>query len=195
MIGRDVETLETTRRSDARRNREVVIDAAIATLNERPNASMAEIACASGLARTTVYRHFPNRDDLILALFGRIIEESREFTITATAEATSAEHLLRILAPRMVDLGLRFRFLHSYRNVGQPALEDSKQVPDDPVRVYLREAQSRGEVRPGLPDQWIASTVQALAIAALDDLHAGFTDEATASRLLGDTLVAALIEP
>lgn len=195
IIAPDLEALETTRRSDARRNREAVIDAAIETLNERPNASMAEIASASGLARTTVYRHFPNRDDLVLALFGRIIEESRQFTASVAAEAESAEDLLRKLSPRMIDLGLRFRFLHSYRNVGQPALEDSKQVPDDPVRVYLREAQRRGEVRPGLPDQWIASTIQALAIAALDDLHAGFTDEATASRLLGETLVSALIGP
>ena len=61
------------------------------------------------------------------------------------------------------------------------------------MRVYLEAAQKRGEVRPELPIQWIASTVQALAIAALDDLHAGFTDEATASHLLGETLVAALI--
>lgn len=156
---------------------------------------MGEIAAASGLARTTVYRHFPNREDLLVALFGRVIEESWTVTAATVAEATSAADLLRRLAPRMVELGLRFRFLHSYRNLGLPALEDSKQVPDDPVRVYLTEAQRRGEVRPELPPQWIATTIQALAIAALDDLHAGFTDESTASHLLGETLVAALVAP
>lgn len=183
----------TTQRSDARRNREAVIDAAIELLNRRPDASMAEIAAASGLARTTVYRHFPNREDLLVALFGRVIEDSRVLTIAVTREATSAKDLLRKLAPRMIELGLRYRFLHSYRNVGQPTLDESKQVPDDPVRVYLEAAQERGEVRPELPSQWIASTIQALAIAALDDLYAGFTDEETASHLLGETLVAALI--
>jgi len=174
------------------RNRETVIDAAIDLLNQRPEASMAEIATASGLARTTVYRHFPNREDLLVALFGRVVEDSREMTTVVTAEASSAEDMLRRLAPQMVELGLRYRFLHSYRGLGQPTLDDSKTVPDDPVRVYLEAAQERGEVRPELPNQWIASTIQALAIAALDDLHAGFTDEATASRLLGETLVAAL---
>jgi len=186
-------TAPTSRRSDARRNRETVIDAAIGLLNLRPDASMAEIAAESGLARTTVYRHFPNREDLLIALFGRVIEDSRVATDALTAEARSAEDLLRKLAPRMIEIGLRYRFLHSYRHVGQPALDDSKQVPDDPVRVYLSAAQERGEVNPDLPPQWIASTIQALAIAALDDLYAGFADEATASRLLGETLVAALI--
>lgn len=181
------------KRSDARRNREVVIESAIDLLGRSPNASMGEIAAASKVGRTTVYRHFPNRDDMLLALFGRVIEESRVVTLAVTAEARSAEDLLRKLAPLMVELGLRFRFLHSYRNVGQQTLDESKQVPDDPVRLYLTAAQERGEVRPELPMQWIASTIQALAIAALDDLYAGYTDEATASHLLGETLVAALI--
>src|SRR3954451_12367147 len=70
-------------RSDARRNRRTVLDAAVALLAERPQATMQEIADASGLGRTTVYRHFPRRQDLIDALFsdvlrdaGRTIEEA-----------------------------------------------------------------------------------------------------------------------
>lgn len=188
-----MEAATRTQRSDARRNREAVIDSAIELLGRDPGASMAEIAAASKVGRTTVYRHFTNRDDLLVAIFGKVIEESRIVTLATTAEATSAEDLLRRLAPRMVELGLRFRFLHSYRNVGQQTLSESKQVPDDPVRVYLDEAQRRGEVRPDLPSQWIASIIQALTIAALDDLYVGYTDQSTATALLADTLVAALI--
>ncbi len=170
-----------------------MIESAIALLNRDPTASMGEIAAASKVGRTTVYRHFPNRDDLVVALFARVIEESRAFTAEIAAEAADAEDLLRRLAPRMIDLGLRFRFLHSYRYVGQATLDESKQIPDDPVRLYLAAAQKRGEVRADFPVQWLASTTQALAIAALDDLYAGLHDVATAERLLADTLVAALI--
>lgn len=193
MIALPVEAATRAQRSDARRNREAVIDSAIELLGRDPGASMAEIAAASKVGRTTVYRHFTNREDLLVAIFGKVIEESHIVTLAVTAEATSAEDMLRRLAPRMVEIGLRFRFLHSYRNVGQQTISDSKQVPDDPVRLYLDEAQQRGEVRPELPSQWIASIIQALAIAALDDLYLGHTDQVTASDLLADTLVAALI--
>jgi AcrR family transcriptional regulator len=188
-----LEAATRTQRSDARRNREVVIDSAIALLNTNPTASMAEIATASKVGRTTVYRHFPNRDDLLVALFARVIEESRSFTTELAATATDAEDMLRRLSPQMIDLGLKYRFLHSYRNVGQETLDESKQVPDDPVRVYLDEAQARGEVRGDYPSQWIATTIQALAIAALDDLYAGLMEREEADRLLAETLVASLI--
>jgi AcrR family transcriptional regulator len=188
-----LEAATRTQRSDARRNREIVIESAIALLNRNPNASMAEIATASKVGRTTVYRHFPNRDDLLVALFGRVVEESRVFTAELAAEAADAEDMLRRLAPRMIDLGLRYRFLHTYRNVGQDTLDESKQQPDDPVRRYLVEAQKRGEVRSDFTPQWIASTIAALAIAALDDLYAGLVEREEAERLLAETLVAALV--
>jgi AcrR family transcriptional regulator len=188
-----LEAATRTQRSDARRNREVVIDSAITLLNTNPTASMAEIAAASKVGRTTVYRHFPNRDDLLVALFTRVVEESRTFTTELAATATDAEDMLRRLAPQMIDLGLKYRFLHSYRNVGQETLDESKQVPDDPVRVYLDAAQARGEVRDDFPSQWIATTIQALAIAALDDIFAGLMERDEADRLLGETLVASLI--
>ena len=66
-------------------------------------------------------------------------------------------------------------------------------VPDDPVRVYLDAAQARGEVRADFPSQWIATTIQALAIAVLDDMYAGLVERDEGERLLAETLVAALL--
>ncbi len=53
-------------RQDAMRNRETVVEAGMKLLGEDPTASMQEVADRSGLGRSTVYRHFPNRE----ALFG-----------------------------------------------------------------------------------------------------------------------------
>src|SRR3954454_14505641 len=64
------------RRQDARRNHEAVIEAALELLGSNPDASMQEIAEASGLGRTTVYRHFPTRDELFSALLDHAIDRS-----------------------------------------------------------------------------------------------------------------------
>jgi AcrR family transcriptional regulator len=76
-------------RSDARRNRDTVITAAIDLLGENPNASMQEVAAASGLGRTTVYRHFPSRETLLVSLFERVVEEAQR--ISASIIAGTAE--------------------------------------------------------------------------------------------------------
>jgi AcrR family transcriptional regulator len=73
-------TDDPPQRADARRNRDAVLSAAIRVLSERPDASMREIAEASGVGRTTVYRHFPQRDDLVRALFRRVFEDAHELT-------------------------------------------------------------------------------------------------------------------
>jgi AcrR family transcriptional regulator len=64
-------------RSDARQSIAAVIDAAIRTLGDRPDASVDEIARAAGVSRQTVYAHFPSRDALIDAV---IEQASSEFT-------------------------------------------------------------------------------------------------------------------
>ena len=58
-------------RRDAVANRQAVIDAAAVVLTENPDAGIAEIAEHTGLGRTTVYRHFANRE----ALFEGLVEE------------------------------------------------------------------------------------------------------------------------
>jgi serine phosphatase RsbU (regulator of sigma subunit) len=56
------------RRADALRNRERMLDAAERLLEQSPSATLADIAAAAGVARSTLHRRFANRDDLIAAL-------------------------------------------------------------------------------------------------------------------------------
>ena len=57
------------KRSDARRNRDAILAAALKALTESPDASLNAIAKRAGIANATLYRHFPTREDLVLATY------------------------------------------------------------------------------------------------------------------------------
>ena len=56
-------------RSDARRNRDAILAAALEALTESPGASLNAIARRAGVANATLYRHFPTREELVLAAY------------------------------------------------------------------------------------------------------------------------------
>jgi AcrR family transcriptional regulator len=60
-----------TQRTDARRNREAILAAALAALTDSPGASLNAIAKRAGVANATLYRHFPTREELVLATYER----------------------------------------------------------------------------------------------------------------------------
>ena len=57
------------KRSDARRNRDAILAAALEALTESPDASLNAIAKRAGVANATLYRHFPTRGELVLAVY------------------------------------------------------------------------------------------------------------------------------
>lgn len=76
-----------TMRADARRNRELVIEAARRLMaSEGLDAQMDDIARAAGVGVGTVYRHFPTKDELIFALAEHRFERLAEFATEALAD-------------------------------------------------------------------------------------------------------------
>ena len=75
------------RRADAERNERAIVEAAAGVIWRAPNATIGEIAAASGLGRATIYRHFASRDDLLRA----IARHGFELTSTALREARPDE--------------------------------------------------------------------------------------------------------
>lgn len=76
-------------RADAERNRQKLLDAARAAFTANGGlVSMDEVARAAGVGIGTLYRHFPNRDELVIAVYrndmAKLLEAARRM---AEAEA------------------------------------------------------------------------------------------------------------
>src|SRR3954471_7194613 len=155
------DTSEARLRSDARRNRRTVLDAAVALLAQRPQATMQEVADASGLGRTTVYRHFPRRQDLIDALYEEVLRESGQTVREAIEQADNARQLLCDLGERVIAIGDRYRFLDAHPELRDRTLSGSGyEESRAPLQTYLADAQARGEVRSDLPVSWMLATMR-----------------------------------
>jgi AcrR family transcriptional regulator len=67
------------RRADARRNEETLLDAAAAVFVESGvEAPVRDIAARAGVGTATIYRHFPTRADLIIAVYRHQVEACAE---------------------------------------------------------------------------------------------------------------------
>jgi AcrR family transcriptional regulator len=68
-----------TKRADARRNQEALLDAAAAAFVESGvEAPVRDIAARAGVGMGTIYRHFPTRADLIIAVYRHQVEACAE---------------------------------------------------------------------------------------------------------------------
>jgi AcrR family transcriptional regulator len=88
-------------RSDSARTRRRLLDAARAALENADDigqVTMHGIARAAGVGQGTIYRHFPSREDLLLAVYHVDVEQ-----LVATAPALLAAHPPREALRRWVD--------------------------------------------------------------------------------------------
>ena len=93
----------STRRADAVRNRTSILEAARQLVTEQgTEVAMGEIARAAGVAVGTLYRHFPNKADLLAAVVNEYVEALADDAQDAWARveagrADAAQELLEFL--------------------------------------------------------------------------------------------------
>ncbi|MFI9410116.1 TetR/AcrR family transcriptional regulator [Nocardia gamkensis] len=64
-----------TRRADAQRNRERILQAARDLVHEPGELKLNAVAKACGIGQGTLYRHFPTREDLLAEVYRRDVDE------------------------------------------------------------------------------------------------------------------------
>jgi AcrR family transcriptional regulator len=154
--------------SRVERSQHTVLTAAFELLSESGvgGFSVDEVARRSGVAKTTIYRHWPTREALVIDACSRIsaeqeIPDTGSLKGDVTTILTNIAHLLRTanwasVLPSIVDKAERdpeFAELHSRIQRGHA----------EPLREVLERAASRGE----LPEHADISTIVAALLGPL----------------------------
>jgi AcrR family transcriptional regulator len=152
-------------RSDARRNRDKVIKAARKSMaRDGLDAQMDEIARAAGLGVGTVYRHFPNKDELVAALAQERFERLAELAHEALADPDpwqSFEDFIRASARIQTEDRALSEVLVSRPEVMGPASERVGML--DLVGKLMTRAQEAGVMRPDAEPRDVPMLMCALA--------------------------------
>ncbi|GAB2859874.1 TetR/AcrR family transcriptional regulator [Lentzea nigeriaca] len=187
-------TTETRRRADAERNIAAILDAALVSFTEDPQASMAAIARAAGVGRVTLYAHFPSREVLLEAVLDRTIAAAGAVIEKATpGEGPATEALRRLLRSSWHELDQhRKLFDLAQRELGAAALRQRHREVVDHVEALLVRGQQEGVFRRDLPMTWLVTTVYSLLHAAAEDVNAGRLAAEEAAGVLEATLLPAL---
>jgi AcrR family transcriptional regulator len=92
------------KRFDARRNQQTLLDAAAAVfVRAGVDAPVRDIAAEAGVGMGTIYRHFPTRADLVVAVFRHQLDALADATATTPAAGGTPYEALRSWVARFAD--------------------------------------------------------------------------------------------
>jgi AcrR family transcriptional regulator len=92
------------KRFDARRNQQTLLDAAAAVfVRAGVDAPVRDIAAEAGVGMGTIYRHFPTRADLVVAVFRHQLDALADATATTPAAGETPYEALRSWVARFAD--------------------------------------------------------------------------------------------
>ena len=174
-------THDQSLRSDAQLNRERILDVALDALAASPNVSLNSIAKAAGVGPGTLYRHFPNREALVLGVYRKEIQQLVDLAPALIAENPPLVALRRWL-DRLAEYG---RIKHGLAGVLHAAMNDGVLSETYGPMVgaidrLLRACEASGEIREGVDAEDVL-----LLLGFLWRIAPGQVGEARGKRLLG----------
>jgi AcrR family transcriptional regulator len=136
-------------RADAEQNRSRILAAAIAALAESSDATMNAIARRAGVGQGTMYRHFPNRETLLLAVYRQDVQA----VIDAAPELLAAHRpaaALRLWFARLASYGrIKHGVAEAVAAATRADLSSAYYRPvTDAISLLLTAGQAAGDIRP-----------------------------------------------
>jgi AcrR family transcriptional regulator len=136
-----------------------------------PGASLAEVAEAAGISRTTLHNHYATRNDLLCAVGNRVLDLWEE----AVGKAEDGpDGGLGALTAALLPLCPQLMFL--FRNAGlekQPGLAGRWDAGDEGVIAVMKRAEERGVLAAGLSESWLLNSYISLLVATSAEIRAG----------------------
>jgi AcrR family transcriptional regulator len=162
------------KRADARRNEATLLDAAAAAFVESGvNAPVRDIAARARVGVGTIYRHFPTRADLIVAVYRRQVEACADAGPILLAESATPHQALARWIDMFVDFLATKHGLAEVLRSDDAAFQTLHAYFIDrlvPMCAQLLEATAAaGEIRPGLDAYELLRGVGNLCVGAGSD--------------------------
>jgi AcrR family transcriptional regulator len=146
-----------------------ILETATSVLADDQGVGMADVAAAAGVARATLYRHFPTRGDLVAAIRAQAYDDAGAAIAASRLEDGPAGDALRRLIEGLVAVGDRYRFLQNEAR-SEPFDAASRKREDElsqPVLALIRRGQESGELSADVSPQWVTRTLDALIRSGL----------------------------
>ncbi|MGI5129822.1 TetR/AcrR family transcriptional regulator [Pseudonocardia sp. CA-107938] len=142
-------------RTDAQRNRARILEVAREVLAVDGDASLNSIAKKAGVGQGTLYRHFPTREALVLAVYRAEIQRVVDWTPELVESSATASVALRAWFAHLAEL-LRIKrgLADAVTAAGHDAMTTESHGPViSAIARILRAGEADGSLRPGLdPD-------------------------------------------
>lgn len=184
------------RRSDAARNAERIIAAAIAQLRSRPDATVTSIAREAGLGRVTIYGHFPSRTALVDAAVDRVIAESQEplDAIAAEPDPVKAVKGVLELSWHLMDQS-RSLVVAASEELTPARLRELHHTLEARLTALIERGQAGALFRTDLPVWWLVTAIHQIFHGAATDVASNRIPPRQVLPLIIATVVDLLREP
>ncbi|MFF4952214.1 TetR/AcrR family transcriptional regulator [Streptomyces chattanoogensis] len=169
-------------RSDAQRNRERILEVALAELTRSADAPLSSIAKKAGVGQGTFYRNFPNRESLVLEVYRYEVQQVSD-TAAQLLETRAPDQALREWMDRLAQYAMAKAGLADAMRKATSACGTLAGLGHGPVTsavaLLLKANEEAGTIRPGVtPDDFV------LAIAGLWQIDPHGDWHTRAGRLL-----------
>jgi AcrR family transcriptional regulator len=160
-------------RADAQRNTDALLEAALAVFaTSGVDAPVRDIAVRAGVGVGTVYRHFPQRSDLVAAVFRHEVDACADAAPVLAAEHGPGDALARWMQRYAAFIATK-RGLATALHSGNPAFDtlpayfQKRLLPA--LRTLLEAAAAAGEVRADVEPDDLLGAVASLCMQTHDD--------------------------
>jgi AcrR family transcriptional regulator len=129
-------------------------------------ASMGAVASASGVARATLYRYFPNREALLAELSDLAITRAHAALGAARVEEVAPPEGVRRAVRALVEVGDPFIAVARTRGSASDGGEFERRLAT-PLRRLFERGQELGAIRADIPSTWLTESLVGLVVSVL----------------------------
>ena len=165
----------------------------LARLTQDPAASMSDLAEAAGVSRATLFRRYPSRHDLVVALSRAAVLALEEAVERARPEEGAPVEALRRVCLEVAALGpgMGVLVLQPLAAEAEAGLLEQAASSEARVVALVRRGQRAGDVAVEADPTWVLAALTWLTVGAADEVRRGRLAPARVPELVAGGVLAA----